>query len=147
MSQPSDIETKLREALDGEVLKALIAIAEGYSVRGEADRFVIVENPKFKEDDGSDPHICIDTFELRDAARHRTDTIAALRRQVSDAVGESHQRHVDWNELVLDAERDFTAIVDAHMPGLARRLAREALERIRAAKPTLATLTGGKADA
>lgn len=83
----SDIETKLREALDGVTLEALIAIAEGYPVRGEADRFVIVENPKFREDDGSDPNICIDTFELRDAARKMADTIASLRSKLEEAEG------------------------------------------------------------
>lgn len=46
---------------------ALRAIAEGYPVRGEHDRYVVVENPHFREDDGSDPNLCIDTYEHTDA--------------------------------------------------------------------------------
>lgn len=45
-------------------LKALRAIAEGYPVRGEDDRYIIVENPDYKPDDGSDPNLLIDLHNL-----------------------------------------------------------------------------------
>jgi len=123
----SDIETKLREAL--------IAIAEGYPVRGEADRFVLVENPKFKEDNGSDPNICIDTFELRGAASQRMDTIAALRKQVSDAVGALEPFAEAGTAMLLTGGKN---------PKMSGPRLAEHLER---AREVLATLTGGKADA
>jgi hypothetical protein len=44
----------------------------------------------------------------------------------------------------MDAERDFTAIMDAMMPGQVRRLAREALTRAQSAR---AALTKGGEDA
>lgn len=39
---------------------ALYAIAEGYKVSGHHDRIIVVENPRFKEDDGSNPNLVID---------------------------------------------------------------------------------------
>lgn len=40
---------------------ALKLIAEGYLVDIRHDRYVIIENPKFQPDDGSDPFIVVDT--------------------------------------------------------------------------------------
>lgn len=46
------------------LIKALRAIAEGYPVEGHEDRFVVVENPKYKPDDGSNPLLAIDVDSL-----------------------------------------------------------------------------------
>lgn len=40
----------------------LRAIAEGYSVRGEDDRYVVVENPAFQPDNGEDPSLVFDLY-------------------------------------------------------------------------------------
>lgn len=40
---------------------ALKLIAEGYFVQVKDDRYVVIENPDFQPDDGSDPFIVIDT--------------------------------------------------------------------------------------
>lgn len=37
------------------------AIAEGYETTGYEDRFVVVTNPKFQEDDGSNRNLVFDT--------------------------------------------------------------------------------------
>jgi hypothetical protein len=41
--------------------EALRLIAEGHFVRSVNDRFVLIENPEHRPDDGSDPFIAIDT--------------------------------------------------------------------------------------
>lgn len=43
------------------------------------------------------------------------------------------QKHVDANEALIDTEQALVRIADAMVPGLARRLAREALPVVRAA--------------
>jgi hypothetical protein len=48
-----------------EWLNALDAIAQGYPVRGEQDRYIVVENPYFREDMGNDPNIVIDVEDVR----------------------------------------------------------------------------------
>lgn len=40
---------------------ALKLIAEGYLVQVRDDRYVVIENPDFQPDNGSDPFIVIDT--------------------------------------------------------------------------------------
>lgn len=45
--------------------KTLKAIAEGYMVVGEQDRYIVVSNPDFQEDNGSDVNLVIDIEELR----------------------------------------------------------------------------------
>ena len=46
------------------ILCVLKAIAEGYPTRGELDRYVIVDNPKYQPDDGSNPSLVIDVDAL-----------------------------------------------------------------------------------
>lgn len=46
---------------------------------------------------------------------------------------ELRQKHVDANEALIDTEQALVRIADAMVPGLARRLAREALPVVRAA--------------
>lgn len=45
-------------------VRALRAIAEGYPVTGMQDRWIVVENPAFREDDGADPNLVIDTWAI-----------------------------------------------------------------------------------
>lgn len=40
--------------------RPLQAIAEGYPVRAEQDRYIIVEDPDFQPDNGSNPRLVID---------------------------------------------------------------------------------------
>lgn len=47
-----------------ELRRALVAIAEGYPIRCDKDRYIVVENPSFQEDDGSDPFLVIDVRKL-----------------------------------------------------------------------------------
>jgi len=41
-------------------MAALRAIAGGYPIRLSGDRYIFVENPEFKPDNGQDPLLCID---------------------------------------------------------------------------------------
>ena len=54
-----------------EWLRALEAIACGYPVRGEEDRYVVVENPYYQDniDIGANPNIVIDVEEVRAIVR------------------------------------------------------------------------------
>ena len=47
-----------------ELLKALRAIAEGYSVETEGERYILVENPAYRPDSGEDPLLVIDIVEV-----------------------------------------------------------------------------------
>jgi len=47
-----------------DIKKALIAIAQGYPVEAADDRYIIVENPDYKPDNGSPPNLVIDTADL-----------------------------------------------------------------------------------
>ena len=38
----------------------LTVIAEGYPAKGEGDRYVVVENPNYRPDNGSEPNIVYD---------------------------------------------------------------------------------------
>jgi len=58
--------------------------------------------------------------------------LATLRARLASCEADRQQTVVDCTEALMDAERDFTAIMDAMMPGQARRLAREALAKARA---------------
>lgn len=53
-----------------ELKNALKAIAEGHPIRCEDDRYIVVENPAFHQDDGSDPYIVIDVTEVADTLRN-----------------------------------------------------------------------------
>lgn len=44
--------------------KTLKAIAEGYPIQVLDDRYIIVENPEFEEDNGKNPNLLIDVQEL-----------------------------------------------------------------------------------
>lgn len=48
--------------------RLLTAIAEGYSVKGDSDRWIVVENPKGTPEgvalNGEDPYLVLDTWEL-----------------------------------------------------------------------------------
>jgi hypothetical protein len=44
--------------------KTLKAIAEGYKIQTLDDRYILVENPDYRPDNGSDPYLLIDTFNL-----------------------------------------------------------------------------------
>lgn len=50
--------------LSADTLKALRAIAEGYQVESRDDRFIVVRNPEFQPDDGSNPNLVIDVDAL-----------------------------------------------------------------------------------
>lgn len=52
-----------------EWLRVLEAIAEGYPVRGEQDRYIVVENPYYQEDIGNDPNLIIDVEDVRNLVR------------------------------------------------------------------------------
>ena len=54
-----------------EIGKALRAIAEGYPVRGEQDRYIVVENPEFErnQDWGPNPNLVIDVYPILDLLR------------------------------------------------------------------------------
>lgn len=41
--------------------KLLFAIAQGYKVSGEDDRYIVVENPDYREPDG-DPNLVLDVY-------------------------------------------------------------------------------------
>jgi len=58
--------TRLRAERDRlrDVLPALKVIAEGYPITVDQDQFIVVENPAYLPDDGSDPNIVIDVFAL-----------------------------------------------------------------------------------
>lgn len=43
---------------------ALKVIAEGYPIQLIDDRYIIVKNPNFKEDNGSNPNLLIDVMEV-----------------------------------------------------------------------------------
>lgn len=62
---PADVALRKKT----EWLRALEAIAQGYPVRGEDDRYVVVENPYYQPDIGNDPNLVIDVFEVRDIVR------------------------------------------------------------------------------
>jgi hypothetical protein len=47
-----------------DIKDVLVAIAEGYPVRGEHDRYVVVENPRYMPDNGENPCLVIDTWRL-----------------------------------------------------------------------------------
>lgn len=47
-----------------DVLAALIAVAQGYPVRADVDRFIMVENPEFQPDNGEAPTHIIDIAEF-----------------------------------------------------------------------------------
>lgn len=44
--------------------KVLIAIAEGYPVFGLLDRYILVDNPDYEQDNGKDPRLLFDIREL-----------------------------------------------------------------------------------
>ncbi len=44
--------------------KVLAAIAQGYPVQGRDDRYIVVENPDYQPDNGSDPNLVLDTAVL-----------------------------------------------------------------------------------
>lgn len=52
------------EAKPTKFLRALQAIAEGYVVAGKDDRYIVVANPKHREDDGSDKSLVIDVEDV-----------------------------------------------------------------------------------
>ncbi len=49
----------MRKRVDKNLYKALKAIAEGYPVSAKFDQFVVVSNPEYQEDNGSDPNLVI----------------------------------------------------------------------------------------
>lgn len=67
MPSPADVILQNKETIG----KALRAIAEGYPVRGEQDRYIVVENPAYqdRQDWGEDPNLIIDTFPIFDLLR------------------------------------------------------------------------------
>lgn len=44
--------------------RALKAIAEGHPIRCEDDRYIVVENPAYRQDDGGNPYIVIDVVDV-----------------------------------------------------------------------------------
>ncbi len=54
-----------QKGLDKDLIDALDAIAQGYGVETVNDRYIIVENPNFKEEVGSDPKLVIDVHALK----------------------------------------------------------------------------------
>ena len=51
------------QLLDCDDIKDVLrAIAEGYPCHGYMDRYIVVENPAFKPDNGSDPNLVLDTW-------------------------------------------------------------------------------------
>jgi len=56
---------KTRQNLTEKDLEALIAISEGYDAHGEQDRFILVENPKFRDDTTEDPYLVISMWRLQ----------------------------------------------------------------------------------
>lgn len=66
------------------------------------------------------------------AAWNRRVPVQAPGEAVRPAPGMAWQTYVDLNEALHDAINAFEAISDARMPGLAQRLAREALSKARA---------------
>jgi hypothetical protein len=51
------------------IVKALMAIAEGYPVSGADDQYIVVDNPDFQEDNGQSPKLVIDVFMFRELAQ------------------------------------------------------------------------------
>jgi len=70
-----------RREVDDEIYNALMAIAEGNEIDVFMDRYIRVENPDFREDDGSDPYLTID--------------VAAFKKE---------QSHELWREIKQDQE-------------------------------------------
>jgi hypothetical protein len=57
-----EILRKNQIRIDPELKKALIAIAEGYPVTVEDDRYILVENPRYTDENVEDPNLMIDTW-------------------------------------------------------------------------------------
>jgi hypothetical protein len=52
-----------------EIALALKAIAEGYPTKGADDRYILVENPTYQPDDGSEPFLMIDIVPILNLLR------------------------------------------------------------------------------
>jgi hypothetical protein len=48
---------------------ALDAIAQGWPMVTKEDRWITVENPKYLPDDGTDPQLVIDTWDVRERSK------------------------------------------------------------------------------
>jgi hypothetical protein len=69
-----------------EILAALRAIAEGYKVSGKDDRYIVVENPKFSPENGSDPMLVIDVDACADHLASQPTQTEVTEVMVRDAV-------------------------------------------------------------
>ncbi len=50
------------EAERDSTMVALRAVAQGYPIETQDDRYIVVENPKYQPDDGSNPKLVIDCW-------------------------------------------------------------------------------------
>lgn len=48
-----------RVRLTEDDVRVLELIAQGYPVKGEEDRFILVENPKYRPDNGANPYLVL----------------------------------------------------------------------------------------
>ena len=54
-----------------ETIRALRAIVSGYHPAIHDDRFIVVENPDFEEDNGENPNLVIDFEEFKNGYANR----------------------------------------------------------------------------
>jgi hypothetical protein len=84
------------------MVEALQAIAEGYPMRVEQDRYIVVENPSFAPDNGAAPSLVIDTHALAtlpsssEAQRDKVSTLFA-------AIQHGDKDHRAWLKEAIDA--------------------------------------------
>lgn len=75
----SELE-RARKCLTENDLKVLRAIAQGYPIKTEQDRFIVVENPDFTEDGGEDPYLVMSIWRLQGF-----DDLGEVKKETEDA--------------------------------------------------------------
>lgn len=79
-----------------EVRAVLTAIAQGYPVKGEHDRYIVVENPDYREERGDNPNLVIDVLAFASATE--APPVAGMGEGVIPA-GWSDCENVGWCHL------------------------------------------------